>query len=98
MDINKQSLLRNPKVFCRRSLRGCSSYRRSKGITIFKIPPKNLKFKDAEQEKWRRDMINIITRDREIDSDLRRQINEDRLHICEKHFQPDEMYYCKFIL
>ena len=43
-------------------------------------------------------MINIITRDREIDSDLRRQINEDRLHIREKHFQPDEMYYCKFIL
>ena len=43
-------------------------------------------------------MINIITRDREIDSDLRRQINEDRLHICEKHFQPDEMYYCKFLL
>ena len=37
-------------------------------------------------------MINIITRDREIDSDLRRQINEDRPHIREKHFQPDEMY------
>ena len=33
------------------------------------IPPKNLKFKDAEQEKWRNDVINIITRDREIDSD-----------------------------
>ena len=43
-------------------------------------------------------MINIITRDREIDSDLRRQIFEDRLHICEKHFQPGEMYYCKFII
>ena len=80
------------------SIRGCSSSRRSKGISTFKVPPKNLKFKDAEQEKWRSDMINIITRDREIDSDLRRQINEDRLHICEKHFQSDEMYYCKFIL
>ena len=79
------------------SIRGCSSSRRSKGIIIFNIPPKNLKLKDAEQEKQRNDMINIITRDREIDSDLRRQINEDRLHICEKHFQPDEMYYCKFI-
>ena len=79
------------------SIRGCSSSRRSKGISIFNIPKKNLKFKDAEQEKWRNDMINIITRDREIDSDLRRQIIEDRLHICEKHFQPDEMYYCKFI-
>ena len=79
------------------SIRGCSSSRRSKGISIFNIPKKNLKFKEAEQEKWRNDMINIITRDREIDSDLRRQIIEDRLHICEKHFQPDEMYYCKFI-
>ena len=36
-------------------------------------------------------MINIITRDREIDSDLRRQINEDRLHICEKHFQANQI-------
>ena len=79
------------------SIRSCSSSRRSKGISIFNIPKKNLKFKGAEQEKWRNDMINIITRDREIDSDLRRQINEDRLHICEKHFQPVEMYYCKFI-
>ena len=43
-------------------------------------------------------MINIITRDSDIDSDLRWQINDDRLDICEKHFQPDEMYYCKFIL
>ena len=48
------------------------------------IPQKNLKCKDAEQEKWRNDMTNIVTRDREIDSDLRRQINEDTLHICEK--------------
>ena len=79
------------------SIRGCSFSRRSKGISIFNIPQKNLKLKDAEQEKWRNYMINIITRDREIDSDFRRQINEDRLHICEKHFQSDEMYYCKFI-
>ena len=42
-------------------------------------------------------MINFITRDREIDSDLRRHINEDRLHKCEKHFQPGEMYYCRFV-
>ena len=56
-----------------------------------------MKFKDPVEEKWRNDLINIITRDREIDSDIRRQINEDRLHICEMHFQSDEMYYCKFI-
>ena len=45
------------------SIRACSSSRRSKGISIFNIPPKNLKFKDAGQAKWRNDMINIITRD-----------------------------------
>ena len=40
--------------------------------------------------------MNVITRDREIDKDLRRQVKEDRLHICEKHSNKDEMYHCKY--
>ena len=55
-----------------------------------------MKLTDAQQVKQRKDMINIITRDKEIDSDLRQQTNEDILHMCEKHFQPDEIYQCNF--
>ena len=47
--------------------------------------------------KWREDLINVITRDRVIDSDLKRQIDGDRLHISEKHFK-EEIEYCKLIL
>ena len=37
-------------------------------------------------------------RDRVINSDLKEQINEDRLHICEKHFKKEETEHCKLIL
>ena len=74
------------------SIKGCSISRRTKGISIFKIP----KASNVTQEKWRNELVNVITRDREIDQDLRRQIKEDRLHICEKHFNTDDMYPCKY--
>ena len=60
------------------SIKGCSTSRRTKGKSIFKIP----KASNVTQEKWRNELVNVITRDREIDQDLRRQIKEDRLHIC----------------
>ena len=31
--------------------------------------------------------MNVITRNRVIDADLRRQIREGKLHVCEKHFE-----------
>ena len=78
-----------PGVNC--SVKGCSTSRRTKGISIFKIP----KASNVTQEEWRNEMVSVITRDREIDQDLRRKIKEDRLHICEKHFNKDDMYHCK---
>ena len=48
--------------------------------------------------KWREGLINVITRDRVIDSDLKKQIDGDRLHISEKHFKKEEIEYCKLIL
>ena len=66
-----------------------------KRISIFKTP--KAKSGVPEHMKWRENLINIITRDRVIDSNFKRQINEDRLHICEKHFKKDEIEHCKLI-
>ena len=76
------------------SIKGCSTSRRTKGISIFKIP----KTSNISQEEWRNELVNVITRDREINQDLRRQIKEDRLHICERHFNAGDMYYCEYFI
>ena len=67
------------------SIAVCITSRKHKEISIFKIP--KAKSGVPENMKWREDLINVITRDRVIDSDFKRQINENRLHICEKHFK-----------
>ena len=72
---------------------GCSSNRRNKGISLFKLPTAN----DEETKLWRREMLNIITKDRVIDSNLKNQIDNDSIHICEKHFLITDMYICKYI-
>ena len=77
------------------SIKGCSTSRRTKGISIFKIP----KVSNVSQEEWRNELVNVLLRrDREIDQDLRREIKEDRLHICERHFNTDGMYPCKYFI
>ena len=76
------------------SIKGCSTSRRAKGISIFKIP----KASYVSQEEWRNEMVNIITKDRKINQDLRRQIKEGRLHICERHLNIDDMYHCKYFI
>ena len=43
---------------------GCSASRRHKGISFFKVPLPNNDF----NKKWGDEIINIITKDREIDS------------------------------
>ena len=76
------------------SIKGCSTFRRTKGISIFKIH----KASNVSQEEWRNELVNVITRDREVDQDFRRQIKEDRLHICRRHFNTDNMYHCKYFI
>ena len=65
------------------SIFGCGSNRRHSGISIFSIP----KGKDDLSTKTREEWVRIITRNREIDKDLRRQISAGNLHICKKHFE-----------
>ena len=69
------------------SIFGCTKSRTTKGLTIFGIPKKN----DEWHRDWREKLVNIITKDREIDADLRGQIERKSLHICERHFAEDQV-------
>ena len=69
------------------SLFGCTKSRTTKGLTIFGIPKKD----DEWHRDWREKLGNIITKDREIDADLRGQIERKSLHICERHFTEDQV-------
>ena len=37
-------------------------------------------------------MLNVITSDRVVNSNFRRQINDDKCYICERHFLPGGLY------
>ena len=67
------------------SIIGCTKSRTAKGLATFGIPKKD--------DEWHRDLreklVNIITKDRETDADLRGQIERKSLHICELHFTED---------
>ena len=43
-------------------------------------------------------MLNMITRDRETNANLNRQIEKDTVYICEKHFSEEQIYICEFYL
>ena len=79
-----------PGVNC--SVLGCASCRRSKGIGIFKLPVA----KDEAHRKWRNDWLEEVTKTREIDQDFREQIKNDKVHVCEKHFKPEDIEICKY--
>ena len=70
------------------SIFGCNTPIKHKGIGIFKLP---------KDKKWRSEVLNIILKDRVINESLRRQIDNNTLHICELHFKDDDLYYCKHI-
>ena len=70
------------------SILGCGTCRNQTEFGIFKLPAP----KDDFHKKWRTDLLNVITKDRVIDSDLKRQIQNDKLSICEKHFLPNQLY------
>ena len=66
---------------------GCNTSRIHKGISIFKVP----KSVDDYSKKWKENVISVITRDRVIDQSLRRQIETDKLYVCEKHYLEDQI-------
>ncbi len=56
-------------------------------IGPFKVPSGG----DEKSNKWRRDVLNIITKYRVQDDNFKRQLLNDTLHICEKHFKPEDV-------
>ena len=76
------------------SIFGCSTSWRHSGISIFKIPSGEDDVSRKTREQW----VNQITRNRVIDADLRRQINERKLHVCEKHFEEKFIEKRKYLL
>ena len=69
------------------SILGCTTYRIKGGLAIFQIPSGT----DEYNTNWRNKLVNIITRDRVIDHDLQRQIDEGRLHTCELHYLENQL-------
>ena len=75
------------------SIFGCSTSRKTTGVSIFKVPGGN----DEFNTKWRKNLVHIITRERVIDKDLKRQIENRSLHICERHFSEEDICRSRFI-
>ena len=75
------------------SIFGCNTSGRHKGIAIFKLPKENSDLAKETRNEW----VRIITKHREVDKDLRRQIREGNLHICEKHFEKKCINESKFL-
>jgi hypothetical protein len=69
------------------SIFGCSTSRKSKGVAIFRVPTAD----DEYSTEWRNKIVSIITRDREIDKGLRKQIKGKTLHTCELHYAEETL-------
>ena len=69
------------------SIYGCPTSRKSKGISIFRVPTGD----DEYSKNWREKIVNIITKDRVIDKNLRSQIEKKNLYTCELHYLEDQL-------
>ena len=69
----------------------CGTNRKTKGIGLFKLPTA----KDDASREWRQDFLNILTKYRVEDKNFKTQLANDSLHVCEKHFLPEEISTCK---
>lgn len=73
------------------SIYGCNTNRSKKEIGIFKLP----KARTEIYKKWRENWLEVITRTRVVDADLKRQIDNDSLHVCERHFKEEDIEKCR---
>ena len=75
------------------SIQSCFSSRYGKDLAIFGLP----KGTDDYSMKWRTDLVHIITKDRVIDKQLRKQMENKTLHVCELHFEEHKIRRRKYI-
>ena len=74
------------------SIFGCGTNRRHSGVGIFRIPSGN----DEKSKEIRDAWIKVITRDRAVDENFRRQINSGNVYVCERHFKKEDIECRKF--
>ena len=68
---------------------GCPTSRRHTNISIFKVPVPNTEV----NKKWGCELINIITKDKQVDAQLKnKSIETYKLFYCERHFSPDQIW------
>lgn len=75
---------------------GCtvSHTEKHKGITVFKIPGR----RDEFYSTWRKTMCDVLSRYRQMDTLLKQRIEKGLVHICERHFPPEDIEFTsKFI-
>jgi len=70
------------------SIFGCNTSRRMVGLGIFKIPSGD----DEFNTKWRNKLLDIVTKNRVVDSAMLERINKKRIFICELHFTENLFY------
>ena len=66
---------------------GCRSDRRHREVGIFRTPAG----KDKKSKEIRNAWIKVVTRDRVVDENFRRQIDSGNLYVCERHFKKGEI-------
>lgn len=69
------------------SVVGCGTCRRTKGIGIWKLPAA----RNKAYRTWRKDWLNELTKYRVADKDFQRQIKNDKVFTCEKHFHESDI-------
>ena len=68
----------------------CFHSRRYKGISLFQIPvyrPSDSEFTLTRKQEARQGWMDAILRTRQLDADLRHQIESNSVYICEIHFK-----------
>ena len=71
---------------------GVSRKPKYQGIGIFKIP----RYSEKNKESWRKASLHVVTRDRVVDASFRKQIEEESVYVCERHFSPEDIEIRKF--
>lgn len=67
----------------------CGVARHHVGVGIFKIPTRN----DEFHNNWRKKIIDVVTKYRVADKDLKQRLVDGKVYVCEKHFLPNDIEF-----
>ena len=70
----------------------CFHSRRYKNVSLFQIPvprSSDSEFTSQRKQEARKGWIDAILRTRQLDADLKKQIENNRIYICEIHFKDE---------